>query len=87
MSETIITFDRSNQDDTHRHYSITGIAFGRAVGVCCRRKVLPTGPSTQEQIREWHLWWIKDPLIPEEYGAPAVHAVANMLDEQREGVY
>lgn len=85
MNEAIITLDRANEGDLHRHYSITGVAPGRFIGVCCRRGLLPTGPSTQAQKGEWHLWWIKDPLIPSEYGTIAVQMIVDLLAKHQKG--
>ncbi len=53
-----ISLDRTNESDEHRHYSLTGIADGTSVEVCCRRNVLPLGRSEQRQHGDWNLWWV-----------------------------
>lgn len=54
----VIDLTRANADDTHRHYSITGVCPVASHEVCARHTVLPTGPSAM-QAGVWHLWAVK----------------------------
>lgn len=71
MLDIIMEMTRANEEDNHRHYSITGVCPFTSHEVCARHTVLPTGPSGhQVAVNDitWNLWAVKRPeqkcLVP-----------------------